>query len=168
MVTKEYLNVRELSRAHQMSQRNIRKIIKRLAESKSQELIHKDANNQWQVHHILSREFTRKRDVKNPFYAFSVDLCRKYKEEEINEVMGFICSRMGNDNLVLGYVIENKKANGDSHLHCYINCRQKRELIDNLKLGFSGISYKECEIFDLDGWKNYMMKEGKKITTIKN
>ena len=109
-----------------------------------------------------------KKKVKSRYYALSVDLCRQYVEKDIHAVMQFVLDNMAGPNLEINYTIESKKANGQSHLHCYINCKQKRKLIENLQLGFSSISFKENDIYDLEGWKNYITKDGNPITTIKN
>jgi hypothetical protein len=74
---------------------------------------------------------------------------------------------MDSPNLEINYVIEGKKSNSHKHLHCYINNTQKQKLIESLRLGFSTLSYHEANIYDLQGWKNYITKTGNTITTIK-
>lgn len=167
-MTKEYLTVKELSKQYKVSLRNIRKIITKLSSTTSKDLLYKDANHIWQIHHILSSNFKPQRAVKNRYYALSVDLCRNIPKKEIEAIIRFVCSNMHNERIEINYVIENKITNNSSHLHCYINCQQKNMLIKNLRLGFSNISFQQNKIFDLTGWKNYMTKNGEIITTIKN
>ncbi len=168
MIEKEYLTVQELSKYHKTGIRNIRKIIKSIQPTTSAELLKKDEVNRWLVHHLLLPKFTPKNKIKSKYYALSIDPCNDYTEADIDAVMKFVYDNMNDTSLEIYYVVEQKKANNKNHLHCYINCNQKRKLIESLRLGFSRISYKETNIYNLEGWKNYMQKENNNIKNIKN
>ena len=167
MIKKEYLTVTELSNQYKLGARNIRKTIDKIKDNTTKELLYKDKNKRWLIHHILIPKFKPIKQLKTRYYALSVDLCRNYTESDIHAVMKFVCERMENPKIEINYTIEKKKANEHSHLHCFINCKQKRKLIENLRLGFSSISFKEDDIWDFEGWKQYITKEGNQITTIK-
>lgn len=167
MEKKEYLTVREISDNHKMSTRNVRRIITTLEEEKNKYMIYKDANGDWLIHRLLLPKFKPQRIRKEKYYALSIDPCTNYTITDIDKIMDFVVSNTSDSNLEINYVIEQKKSNNQNHLHCYVKCSKKKKLIESIKLGFSKASYKQNDIFDLNGWKDYMSKEGNKITTIK-
>jgi hypothetical protein len=164
----EYYTVKELSKEYRLTSRNIRKVITNMFGNTSKELLYKDKNNQWRIHHILKNKFKPKKKMKSRYYALSIDLCFNYSKEDIHEIMRFVVNHMNDPLLEVNYTIETKKADGTAHLHCFINCKQKRKFIQTIRLAFSSVSYKEDEIFDLTGWKEYITKEHTKIITLKN
>jgi hypothetical protein len=164
---KEYYTVKELSKEYKLTSRNIRKVINNMSNNTSKDLLYKDKNNQWRIHHILKQRFKPKRKMKSRYYALSVDLCRKYRDDDIHEIMRFVVNYMNDPLIEVNYTIEKKHANGNSHLHCFINCKQKRKFIQTIRLAFSSISYKEESIFDLSGWKDYITKDSTEITVLK-
>lgn len=169
MQQNEYLKVKEISIKYNMSARNVRRIISKIAENYSEAMLYKDKNNQWLIHHLLIPKFKPKRVRKsNCYYALSFDPCANYTNSDIDVVMKFVCEQMGSEELEINYVIEQKLSNNRNHLHCYVKCSNKKKLIDCFKLGFSQISYHESKIFDLNGWKQYITKDGGQITTLKN
>jgi hypothetical protein len=168
MQQNEYLTVKEISLNYNVSARNVRKIINKLTTNYSDASLHKNKNHEWQVHHLLLPKFKPQRIRKNKYYALSIDPCAKYSEKDINVVMRFVYDQMNDDTLELNYVVEQKKSNNQNHLHCFVKCSDKKKLLDLLKLGFSRISYHESMIFDLEGWKGYITKDGSQITTLKN
>ncbi|WP_298221146.1 hypothetical protein [Flavobacterium sp.] len=168
MQQNEYLTVKEISLKYDMSARNVRRIISNLTENCSEATLYKNKNHEWQVHHLLLPKFKPQRTRKNKYYALSIDPCANYTKSDINVVMKFVYEQMDNNMLELNYSVEQKKSNNQNHLHCYVKCSDKKKLIELLKLGFSRISYHESKIFDLDGWKQYISKEGNQITTLKN
>ena len=168
MQTNEYLSVKEISTKYDMSARNVRRIISKIAENYSEVMLYKDKNNQWLIHHLLIPKFKPQRVRKSKYYALSIDPCINYTKSDIDGVMKFVCEQMGSDELEMNYVIEAKLSNNRNHLHCYVRCSNKKKLIDCFKLGFSQISYHESKIFDLNGWKQYITKDGGQITTLKN
>lgn len=168
MTKSEYLTVVEISKLHKVTTRNVRRVVNELTEEKTEELIYKDANNRWMVHRLLLPKFKPQRITKQKYYALTIDPSSNYNSIEIDGVMRFVVDRMQNPNIEINYVVEQKKANGNNHIHCFINCNQKTKLIENLRLGFSNISYHQTEIFDLTGWKNYITKDGGQIKTLTN
>jgi hypothetical protein len=168
MQQNEYSTVKEISLKYDMSARNVRKIISKLTDNCSETTLYKNKNHEWQVHHLLVPKFKPQRTRKNKYYALSIDPCGKYTEKDINVVMRFVYGEMNDDALELNYVIEQKKSNNQNHLHCFVKCTNKKKLLDLLKLGFSRISYHESVIFDLEGWRGYITKDGSQITTLKN
>lgn len=165
---KEYLTASEISKEHKVSARYIRKLINEMLEEDKTNLIHKDNTNRWMVHRLLLPKFKSKRSKAKKYYALSIDPTANYDEEEIDKIMNFVVSNMADSPLEIHYTIERKKANGRNHIHCYIYCAQKKKLIENIRLGFSSVSYQQQEIFDLIGWKNYITKDGSTIKTLKN
>lgn len=168
MQTNEYLSVKEISTKYDMSARNVRRIISKLTDDYSNELLYKNKNDEWQIHQLLVPKFKPQRKRRNKFYALSIDPCSNYTVNDINTIMNFVYAQMGDTTLELNYVIEQKKSNNQNHLHCYIKCSDRKKLLDLFKLGFSRISYNESTIFDLEGWKGYITKDGSQITTLKN
>jgi len=167
MIQKEYLTVNELSKLYKIGARNIRKIIEKILPTTNKNLLGKDSNNRWLIHHILWPKFKPTRIVEQQYYALTIDPPSSFTDSEIHEIMRFVLGRMEGPNLEINYAIGKKKANGKKHLHCFINCKQKRKLLENLRLGFSNMGYHEQDIYDLQGWKDYIKRDGDKITTIK-
>jgi hypothetical protein len=168
MINNEYLTVVEISKEYKVTTRNIRRIISELVKVKSKELLYKDQSGQWRVHRILLSYFKPKRVKKQQYYGLTVDPSGRYSSKDIDEIMMFVLEKMDNPNIEINYVVEQKKANGKNHLHCFINCNQKKKLIENLRLGFSNIGYHQTDIFDLERWKQYITKDGGQIKTLKN
>jgi NADH:ubiquinone oxidoreductase subunit C len=168
MIEKEYFTVSEISKKNNMTARNVRKIITRIKPSKGDELLHKDKLDQWQVHHLLLPEFKRKRNKVEKHYALTIDPCCDYSNKDIDEMMQFVFTQTGDENLEISYTIEKKKANNQNHIHCYIKSNQKRKLLQCVKLAFTKTNYYENDIYDLEGWVRYITKDGNPINTIKN
>lgn len=168
MNEKEYLTVREVSIKTQQSCRNVRRIITRIESQVSKELLHKDYNGQWNIHHLILAKFKPQRVHQNKYYALSFDPSRHYSKKEIDEIMQYVVSQMGETQIELNYVVEGKKANEQNHLHCYVKCENKQKLIRCIRLAFSQVSYHQSGVFDLKGWQNYITKENQTITTLKN
>jgi hypothetical protein len=82
--------------------------------------------------------------------------------------MEFVAKQMGETNLELNYVVEEKKKNNQNHVHCFVKCSNKKKLLQSIRLGFSKVSYHQSYIFDLASWKNYITKDNNNIKTIKN
>lgn len=168
MQQNEYLTVKEISIKYEMGARNVRKIISKLTETCSEATLYKNKNGEWQVHHLLVPKFKPQRTRKNKYYALSIDPCTDYSKSDIDVVMRFAYEQMGDDVLEINYVVEQKKSNNRNHLHCFVKCSNKKKLLDCFKLGFSRISYHESVIYDLNGWKDYILKDGSQIITLKN
>ena len=169
----EYLKVWQISQHYKQTPRNVRKIAMELSKEKSEELIHKDINGEWQVHKLLLGQFKPQRSRKEKSYALTIDPIVSLSEREIDEIMKFVVSKVDNPNVEIHYTIEDSKLEenifkGKKHIHCIINCSQRKKMLEAFRLGFSNVSYRECDIFDLAGWKNYITKDGSQIKTIKN
>lgn len=167
MNEKEYLNVKEISLKTQQSTRNVRRIISKLESELTSDLVYKNNDGQWNVHHLILNRFKPQRNRENRYYALSFDPCINYSEKEIDNIMKFVFTQMGETEIELNYVVEPKKANGQNHLHCFVKCQNKQKLIRCIRLAFSQVSYHQSEIFDLEGWKKYITKENHKIIRLK-
>jgi len=173
MKQNEYLKVWQISMLYKQTPRNVRRIITELVKEKSEELVHKDSNGEWQVHKLLLKKFKPQRERKEKVYALTLDPIVNMTENEIDEIMKFVVSQLNDPNVEINYTIEQSKVmdekfKGKNHIHCVVNCNQRKKLLQSLKLGFSKLSYKQDEIFDLNGWKNYITKVGSQIKTVKN
>ena len=120
------------------------------------------------MHRMLLNRFKPQRVRKQSYYALTIAPCANYSESDIDVIMQFIADNVGSDNIEINYSVEQKKANNQKHVHCYITSGKKKKIIELATLGFSSVSYKEAEIYDLEGWKNYITKDGSQIKTIKN
>ncbi len=167
MIEKEYYTVQEVSKKMETCSRNIRKTINKIKNTVGSELLYKDVNNRWKIHHLIIPKFKRKNKRKPKYYALSMDPVNNYTVKEIESIIEFVCEQMKETSIEINYVIEPKIANGRHHLHCYVNCGKKRKLIEQFQLGFSQLSYQQNEIYDLERWKNYMIKDGEKIKCVK-
>ena len=168
MQQNEYLKVKEISSKYDMTARNVRRIISKIAENYSEVMLYKNKNNQWLIHSLLLPKFQPQRLRKSKYYALSIDPCYNYSDAEIVEIMEFVFSQMNDNKLEINYVIEQKKANSQNHIHCYVKCSNKKKLMQCIKLGFSKVSYHQSPIFDLNGWKNYITKDNNTIKILKN
>jgi hypothetical protein len=168
MENREYLSVIEVGKKFRMTTRNVRRIVMNLSKVKNEYLLYKDNQNRWMVHELLLQNFKRQRIKKEKYFALTVDLCIDYTNMEINEIMKFVFNKLEDANAEINYTIELKKSNDKKHLHCFIKASNKKKLIELIRLGFTKVSYKESEIFDLERWKKYITKENNKIMTIKN
>jgi hypothetical protein len=168
MIEQEYYTVKQISKMKKMSRRNVIKIIHKILPNCTKEMVHKNKSNQWLVLHTKLELFTAKNKKRSKYYGLTIDPVFNYSQSDIHTIMEWVYTYMNDDSIEINYVIEQKTLTGTNHIHCYINCNQKRKLIQSLRLGFSQISYKESEIFDLTGWKDYIKKQNKnKITTLK-
>lgn len=166
---KEYLTVKEICNQYEISSRHVRRIINEFTNEYPKELIHKNKQNEWQIHHLMLSKFKPQRKRCNKYYALTIDPPLSLKVEEIHIMMKFVVDQMRDTKLEIHYVIEPKKENQRNHIHSYVLCSNKKKLLECIRLAFSGVSYKQTEIFDLNGWKSYMVNENNNnITTIKN
>ncbi len=168
MQKNEYLTVKDISNKYMMSTRNVRRIISTLENKCSEATLYKDKNNHWQVHHLLIGKFKPQRTRTNKYYAVTIDPTYKYTSNDIDGIMKFVFEQLVDDKAEINYVVEQKKTNEHNHIHCYIKCTSKRKLINSFRLGFGQLSYHESVIFDLNGWKQYLLKENNSIKTLKN
>lgn len=165
MKEKEYLKVFDIVCIHLQSARNVRRIINELVKKKSSNLLYKDTNGEWNIHRLLLPYFKPKRRKPMRYFALTIDPVQSYSKDEINEIMLYVCDTFHKD-VEVNYVIEAKKATGKNHLHCFVQCNQKKKFIESMKLAFSSISYYESKIFDLEGFKAYLRKDGQEIMNI--
>lgn len=161
---KEYLTVTEIAKAEKITTRCVRnKIHKLISHNDYNSLIQKDLNGNWQIHRLLKKKFKPKRKKKSKYYALTIDFLKNFKYNDIKEIMNHIFQDLKIADLEINYVVEQKKSNGQNHVHLYTNCSKKRELIKKIRSCFSSVSYKESKIYDLQGWINYITKESKII-----
>ena len=166
---KEYYRVYEISKMNNITSRYVRSKVKELSDTNNyKNRITKDSEGQWLVHHLALENFKRKRKQKNPFYALTVDFTHEYSIKDIEQIIQFVCAQSSMDNFEFHYTIEKGGLKEKNHLHAFTNSKSKTELIKNLRLGFSEISYKILPVYDIEGWRNYMTKQDNKIKTIKN
>lgn len=166
---KEYYKVYEVSKMFKISSRHVRAKIKNLKESgEFNNRIEKDGEGQWLIHHLTLPLFKRKRKEKNTYYALTLTFDNNYTNSNIESVIQWVCNRTGLENIEFYYTIEKGMKAEKTHIHSFTNCNKKRSLIENLRLGFSNVGYKEAPVFDLEGWKNYITKDGNNIITVKN
>jgi len=168
IITKEYLSVTEISKICDMTARNVRKIIMKIRQGKSIDMLFKDALNRWNIHHLLLPEFKRKRTKSEKHFALTIDPCDNYTRNDLDTIIKYIYEETNDSEMELNYTIEEKKSNKQNHIHCYIKGGSKKDLLQSIKLAFSRTSYHESDIYDLEGWKNYITKDGNAITTLKN
>ena len=162
-MTKEYYKVYEISKMYKITTRYVRAKIKELKKTeKFNNRIIKDNNGQWLIHELTLPNFKRQRKQKQPYYALTLDFKTNYSTKDIEQIIKFVCNNSSMDNLEFYYTIEIGSLRGKNHIHAYTNNRSKTELIKNLRLGFSDVGYKETPIFNLEGWKNYITKNGNK------
>jgi hypothetical protein len=167
MIQKEYLTIKEISQKYNLSTRHVRRLVAKKVNETTKELIHKDENNNWAVHHLLLSKFKPKRKRKNKYYALTVDPCDGFTTEDIDKIMLFVFEQMNDPQLEINYTVEHKKANSRNHLHCFVKCSNRKRLLEYIKLGFSKVSYHESVMYDLEGWKKYITKDNNNITTLK-
>ncbi|PHS60327.1 MAG: hypothetical protein COB12_13410 [Flavobacterium sp.] len=166
MKTDEYLSVTEVSKIHGVSPRNIRRISNNIVNSTNTSLLGKDRNGYWLIHRLLLPRYKPQRVRRQKYFALTIDPCYYYSAKDIDEIMKFVVDNSLDKDTEINYTIEKKKANDQNHLHCYCMCKNRKNLIQLIKIGFSKVSYHQAEIYDLEGWKNYIIKDGGKIKTI--
>lgn len=91
------------------------------------------------------------------YWAINIDF-KNLSAQEITKCVFTIDSILDEN---LNFVIERKQKNGNLHLHSYI---KGNESLTETKLHklivqyFKGFSFKIKPVFDLNGWRNYMLK----------
>lgn len=169
MIVNDYITVIEVSRITQQSTRNVRRIINRIKDEVDSNLLFKDVEQStWNIHKDLLHKFKPQRIRANKFYALTIDQCVSYSEKDLHEIMKYVIELMGDTQTEIHYVVEQKKANNQNHIHCFVKCSNKRKLIQNFRMAFSTVSYHQSAIFDLESWKGYITKENHEIKTLKN
>jgi hypothetical protein len=167
MTEKEYYTVNEISKYYKSTSRNVRRIIYTLREESSENLLRKGSNDKWEIHQLLLPKFKPQRVRKSKHYALTICPNDNYSIKVINEMMRFICDNSSDSELEINYSIEASKTKDlHHHIHCYIKSDEKRELLKLIRESFYKIDYKEEKIYDLEGWKNYITKEGTQIITL--
>jgi hypothetical protein len=169
MIVNDYKTVVDVSKITEQSTRNVRRIINRIKDEVDSNLLFKDEEQSaWNIHKDLLHKFKPQRIRANKFYALTVDPCVSYSEKDLDEIMKYVIELMGDARTEINYVVEQKKANNQNHIHCFVKCSNKRKLIQNFRIAFSNVSYLQSAIFDLESWKGYITKENNKIKTLKN
>lgn len=169
MITKPYLTVPEISQRQDMSTRQVRNILRGLNEFGNESMIYKDHNGSWQVLNSLERYFKRKRAKgKRTYYALSFDIPKGVAVDDIHEMMLYAFELVDDPDAEIHYVVEMKKKNIEPHIHSYYKCASRKRMKEAVNTAFSGTNYHQAKVFDLEGWKGYMTKDGLTITTIKN
>ncbi len=169
MIVNDYKTVVDVSKITEQSTRNVRRIINRIKDEVDSNLLFKDEEQSvWNIHKDLLHKFKPQRIRANKFYALTIDPCVSYSEKDLDEIMKYVIELMGDAHTEIHYVVEQKKANNQNHIHCFVKCTNKRKLIQNFRIAFSNVSYLQSAIFDLESWKGYITKENNKIKTLKN
>jgi hypothetical protein len=165
---KEFYRVSEVSKMYNITSRYTRTKIKELKTiEKYNNLLVKDAVGHWMIHQLTLSNFKRKRKQKQPYYALTFTFNQNLTYNDIENTMKWICNQTRIDDLEFYYSIEKGLKREKNHVHAFTNCKKKRQLINNAKDGFGKVRYEERQIFDLEGWKNYITKDGSKIIEIK-
>ncbi len=165
-INDNYLTVTDLSRIHGLGERQIRKMIDKIKPTTTPQLIWKDANNRYMVHPILTSRFKRVRKPVQKYYALTVSPSYEYTEKDLHQIMDYVIRKMEGA-VEVNYTVETNKTDNRNHLHCYINCNQRRNLMRLIKEGLDKINFCSKHIHDLEKWRQYMTKSGGKITTLK-
>jgi hypothetical protein len=168
MIINDYKTVVEVSKITEQSTRNVRRIISRIKDDVDSRYLFKDDNSVWNISKEILVKFKPQRIRANKFYALTIDPCVSYSKKDLHEIMKYVVELMGDTNTEIHYVVEQKKANNQNHIHCFVKCSNKRKLIQNFRIAFSTVSYLQSAIFDLESWKNYITKYNNNIKTIKN
>ena len=163
---KEYYLVNEISKIKKMTARNVRAIIDKLDKEKNNFMIRKSNDGVWEVHHLMLYNFDRKREKDNSYCALTIDPVFNLSHKDINLMMNYFFTTTSDPNIEINYVIDKKVSNGKNHIHAYIKTKQQRKLIPLINLCFSGSSYKLKPVFDLEGWKSYITKNGAQIIAL--
>lgn len=166
-MNKEYLTVNDISKHYQTTTRNVRRIINNIKDDKNELLIRKDNNDRWLIHELLLQKFKPQRIRKPKYYSLTIIPNESHTITEINKMMQFVYDNSNDENLEINYTVEvGKLDNSLNHIHCYIKCKRKCELLSIIKETFYNLNYKQSEIYDLEGWKRYITKENNQIITI--
>lgn len=169
MIVNDYKTVVDVSKITEQSTRNVRRIINRIKDEVDSNLLFKDEEQSaWNIHKDLLHKFKPQRIRANKYYALTVDPCVSYSEKDLDEIMKYVMELMSDSRTEINYVVEQKKANNQNHIHCFVKCSNKRKLIQNFRIAFSSVSYLQSAIFDLESWKGYITKENNNIKTLKN
>jgi hypothetical protein len=162
----EYLNTKEVSEKHSISTRNVRRIATLIEPDLHNKLLFKNKLGEWSIHYSLLAQFTPQRTRKEIFYALTIDPVGLYSEQDIKSILKYIIDEI-EDDIEFNYVIEAKTANNKNHIHAYVKTKNKRNLIKAIRTGFGSISFHDTPIYDLEGWKSYIKKQGAQIQTLK-
>lgn len=163
MITNDYLKVAEIAKEKKITTRTVRNKIQKLIGVVGDSKILKDANNEYRIHKSILNKFEPERIHKTKHVAITIDPIFNYTTEDLKKIMVWV-SDMVNDEVEINYSIEQKKANGNNHLHIYTEKSVSNKFLKCAKVAFPKMSYHQVEIYDLDGWKSYMAKETKIIT----
>lgn len=169
MIVNNYKTVVDVSKITEQSTRNVRRIISRIKDEVDSSLLFKDdQKSTWNIHKDLLSKFKPQRIRANKFYALTIDPCVNYSQKDLDEIIKYVIELMGDTRTEIHYVVEQKKANNQNHIHCFVKCSNKRKLIQNFRIAFSTVSYFQSAIYDLESWKNYITKENNQIKTLNN
>lgn len=168
MIKKEYLTVNDVSRHYKTTTRNVRRIIGNIKAETSTDMLNKNDNDIWQIHQLLLPKFKPQRKRESKFYALTIRPSEDFSEKVLDEMMRFIYNQLDDSDFEMNYTIECGKTNSlYNHIHCYVKTKRKRDLLKLFRECFYKLDYKQCSIYDLERWKQYITKDGSSIKQLK-
>jgi hypothetical protein len=168
MINKEYLTVNDVSKYYKTTTRNVRRIISVIKDEANINMLMKNNDNTWLIHHLLLPKFRPQRKRESKYYALTIRPSSDYSKKVLDEMMMFIFSQFADSELEINYTIECSEKNSFyNHIHCYVKTKGKRDLIRQFRELFYKLDYKQSSIYDLENWKKYITKEGSPIIQLK-
>jgi hypothetical protein len=164
MITNEYLRVDDIAKQQKITMKTVRNKIQKLIGLVPNGKIIKDNNDNWRIHYSIKEMFKPERVHKLKYTAFTIDPVYNYSYEDLLKIVSWINGNINENDFELNFSIEPKKANNRLHLHFYFKKSVSGKFLKSAKLAFHDMNYHSTEIYDLDGWKNYISKENKIIT----
>ncbi len=157
-VTNDYLKVAEVAKEKKITKRTVRNKIQKLIGLVGDGKILKDKNNEYRIHKSILNKFEPLRVHQTKYTAITLDPIYKYTTEDLKKIMIWILELMKVE-VEINYTIEQKKANGQNHLHIYTAKEMSHKFLKCAKVAFPKMSFHLADVYDLDGWKSYMSKE---------
>ncbi|VXB18603.1 conserved hypothetical protein [Flavobacterium sp. 9AF] len=167
MITNDYLRVAEVAKEKNITTRTVRNKIKKLIGVVGDNKIIRESNEEYRIHKSIINMFEPERVHQIKYSAITIDPIFKYTVEDLKKIMDWIMELINEDEVEINYSIEQKKANGNNHLHIYTEKSVSTKFLKCAKFAIPKMSYHIAEVYDLEGWKSYMQKETDIIKLLK-
>lgn len=170
----EYKTTNEVSELFNLTPKRITQIAQKLiktGEVRSKQLLGKDRNGHWYIHHSIVNKFKQKNKKHLSEYAFTIDPCSRYfTQNDLQKIVEYVTVKMRDrqPDFRISYTIEAKTSGSKNlHIHGYTNAQNTKHLKKEFKDCFVLADIDMRKMYNKEGWEKYITKEDKVLKRAK-
>lgn len=161
---KEYYSTKEVAISTKQTTRNIRYRLDKLKEEVPPTMLFKDANNSYQIHHLLLPQLAPKYTGTIKQYAMTFDILDNSTDEEIKNKIEYITNSFNAVKMQYGIQL---KESGMKHIHAIVEGISKSKFREQIRLYFHDHTrVYVVGVYDKQGWLRYIGRDNTEIITI--